>query len=152
MKKLDHLLATVGGSLQSLVLLVIRLYFGWQFFQFGKGKLTHLDKTAAYFATLPHVGMAPKLNAALAGTVESVGGLLLLVGLFSRWASPALIVTMLMAYWTAETAALHSIFSDPDKFTSAEPFLFLYAAVLIFVFGPGKISLDALREKKSASS
>jgi putative oxidoreductase len=96
--------------------------------------------------------MAPKFNAALAGSVESVGGLLLLVGLFSRWASPALIFTMLMAYWTAESEALHSFFTNPDKFTSAEPFLFLAAALLIFVFGPGKVSIDALRDNKSASS
>ncbi|HVW21401.1 MAG TPA: DoxX family protein [Opitutaceae bacterium] len=152
MKKLDHLLAAVGGSLQSVLLLVIRLYWGWQFAQFGWGKLTHLNKTAAYFATLPHVGMAPKLNAALAGSVESIGGILLLLGLFSRWASAALIVTMLMAYWTAENAALHSFFSNPDKFFAAEPFLFLAAALLVFVFGPGKVSLDALRQNKSASS
>jgi putative oxidoreductase len=153
MKKLDHLLAAIGDSLQSLVLLIIRLYFGWQFFQFGKGKLTHLDKITAYFATLPHVSMAPRFFATLTGTIESVGGILLLLGLFSRWVSPVLIVTMCMAYLTAESAALHSIFTDPDKFTSAEPFLFLAASLLIFVFGPGKISLDALRGgKKSASS
>ena len=34
--------------------------------------------------------------------------------------------------------------SDPDKFTGATPFLFLFAVVIIFLFGPGKLSLDAL--------
>lgn len=34
--------------------------------------------------------------------------------------------------------------SDPDKFTGATPFLFLFASLLVFVFGPGKLSLDAV--------
>ena len=52
------------AKLQSPLLLILRLYFGWQFFQTGKGILMHLDKIAGYFATL-HIPM-PKLNAALA--------------------------------------------------------------------------------------
>ncbi len=52
--------------------------------------------------------------------------------------------SMLAAYLTAENEALKAIFSDPDKFTGADPFLFLFAAVIILVFGPGKFSLDHL--------
>ena len=36
--------AGVLNRLQSPLLLVIRLYWGWQFAQDGWGKLTHLDK------------------------------------------------------------------------------------------------------------
>jgi putative oxidoreductase len=36
------------------------------------------------------------------------------------------------------------LFSDPDKFVKADPFPFLLAALIILVFGPGKISLDAV--------
>jgi putative oxidoreductase len=58
---------------------------------------------------------------------------------------------MLVAYVTAENEALHAFFSNPDKFTGADPFLFLLAALLVFVFGPGQVSVDALVGKKSAS-
>ena len=51
---------------------------------------------------------------------------------------------MSVAYLTAEREALNSFFSDPDKFTGATPFLFLFAALIVFAFGPGKIALDAL--------
>jgi putative oxidoreductase len=147
--KVNSLLATVGRFLQCPVLLVIRLYWGWQFFLTGRGKLEHLDKTTAFFASL---GIpAPHLNAIMAASTECTCGLLLLAGLFSRFAAVALIGVMSVAYWTADHEAVTSIFSDPDKFTGADPFLFLYAAVLVFCFGPGKIALDTLvfRDKKA---
>ena len=53
-------------------------------------------------------------------------------------------------YATADKEALHTILSDTDKFTGAAPFLFLLACVIVFAFGPGKISLDAALSKKSA--
>lgn len=140
--KLHALLVKIGGFLRCPLLLVIRLYWGWQFFVTGKAHLTYLDKTAGYFASL-NIPM-PRLNAILAGSTECVGGLLLLLGLFSRFASLALIGVMCVAFWKGEHEAVTSIFSDPDKFTGATPFLFLYAAVLVFAFGPGKISIDAL--------
>jgi putative oxidoreductase len=147
--KINALLATAGRFLQCLVLLVIRLYWGWQFFVDGKGKLTHLDRVTAYFASLNIP--APRLNCIFASTTECVCGMLLLLGLLSRFASLALIGVMSVAYLTAEREALNSFFSDPDKFTGATPFLFLFAAVLVFVFGPGKIALDTLVFKDKAA-
>jgi len=138
-----------AAHLQSPLLLVLRLYWGWNFFLTGKGKLLHLDRTAEYFAGL---GIPlPKLNVVLAGGTECLGGLLLVVGLWSRVASVPLIFTLSVAYATAEHEALAAIFSDPDKFTSATPFLFLLAVVIVLAFGPGKLSLDHLRERRASS-
>jgi putative oxidoreductase len=148
-------LTWVGVHLQSAVLLVIRLYWGWQFIQTGKGKLTHLDRTANFFGSLHIFGgpalPAPRLSVLLAGGTECLGGCLLLLGLWSRFASPALIFVMGMAYATADWDALHQIFANPDKFLGADPFLFLAAAILVFVFGPGRIALDALIFKPAAA-
>lgn len=146
--KLDGLVTTVGGWLQPVLLLVIRGWWGWSFFLTGKGKLTHLEKTTAFFTDLNLP--LPKLNAIMAGSTECFGGLLLLLGLGSRLVSVPLIFCMLVAYATADKEALAAIFSDTDKFTSAAPFLFLLASVIVFAFGPGKISLDAALSKKSA--
>ena len=49
---------------------------------------------------------------------------------------------MLVAYIKADREALFSFFSDPGKFYAADPYTFLFAALLILIFGPGKISLD----------
>jgi putative oxidoreductase len=147
--KLNNLLALLAGWLRSPFLLIIRLYWGWQFFQTGKGKLMNLDRTANYFASL-NIPM-PKLNAIMAASTECVFGLLLLVGLGGRITPLPLIGVLTVAYITSEQAALHAFFSDPDKFLTADPFLFLFACVIIFIFGPGKFSLDALFAKKTPS-
>lgn len=129
-----------ANLLQSPLLLVIRLFWGFQFAQTGWGKLTHLSKTASYFASLNIP--APQVNAAMAGATECFGGILLLVGLWSRAAAFALATVMAVAYATSEKEALSTLFSDPDKFTGATPFLFLFAAVIILAFGPGVFSID----------
>ncbi len=130
------------SCLQSPLLLVIRLYWGWQFFETGKGKLMNLDRTAGFFEHL-HIPL-PHLNAIMAGSTECFGGLCLLLGLGSRVLTVPLIFTMWIAYATAESDALHAIFSDPDKFVTAAPFEFMLAAIIVLVFGPGKFSLDYL--------
>jgi len=125
---------------QSLLLLAIRVCWGWRFFQTGLGKLRGIEQTTAYFAQL---GIPlPGLNATMAGTTECLGGLFLLLGLSSRLASVPLIFTMCVAYLTAEFPALRGIFSDPDAFFASAPFLFLFAALLVLVFGPGRFSID----------
>jgi putative oxidoreductase len=127
---------------QSVFLLIIRLYWGWQFCSTGFGKLSHIGKIISFFLSL---GIPfPEANAYLAGTTECLGGFLLFLGLGSRVVAIPLIFTMIVAYGTADREAVQSIFSDPDKFTSADPFLFLLTAVIVLLFGPGKISVDAL--------
>ena len=131
----------VASYLQSPLLLIIRLYWGWAFAQTGWGKLTHLEKTTRFFESL-NIPM-PKLNAIAAGCTECAGGILLALGFFARPVSVPLIFTMIIAYVTADSEALHAIFSDTDKFVTAAPFLFLLASLVVLAFGPGKFSLDA---------
>ncbi len=136
------LLVKCGTMLQSPLLLVMRLWWGWSFFQTGKGKLIHHADTADYFQTLS-IPM-PGLNAWIAGSVECFGGLFLMAGLASRLTAIPLSVTMIVAYLTADSEALQSIFSDTDRFTSAAPFLFLLTALLVLAFGPGAFAIDRL--------
>jgi len=147
---LENLLTVLGSGLQHVLLLVIRLYWGWSFVQTGWGKLQHIERTANFFASL-HIPL-PTLNAVAASGTECIGGLLLMLGLFTRFATPALTGVMVVAYLTAEREALLGIFGNPDKFTGADPFLFLYAALIVFAFGPGKLSVDGLLRKKNESA
>ena len=43
-------LDSVADLLQSPLLLVIRLYWGWQFVQTGYGKLTNLGRTTGFLS------------------------------------------------------------------------------------------------------
>ena len=140
------LLVKCGNALQSPLLLVMRLWWGWSFFQTGKGKLMNHEQTADFFQTL---GIPlPGLNAWVAGSAECFGGLFLMAGFASRLTAIPLSITMIVAYLTADNEALKSIFSDTDKFTSATPFLFLLTSLLVLAFGPGAFSVDRLLARK----
>lgn len=144
---LNTLLDTVAFYLRDVLLLIIRLFWGWQFFVTGKGKLMDLDKVTGFFTEL-HLPF-PRINAIMAGSTECFGGLLLMIGLFTRVITVPLIFTMIVAYLTADIDAVKAMFSDPDKFTEAAPFLFLLACVIVFAFGPGRYSADGLMNKKA---
>ena len=139
--------------LQAPFLLAIRLYWGGNFILTGWGKVTNLPKITDYFSSL---GIPfPHANACAAATVETLGGFLLLIGLGSRIVTVPLLFVLGVAYATAESDSLKAIWTDPDKFTAATPFLFALACLIVLLFGPGPLSIDAwighCREKKAAA-
>jgi putative oxidoreductase len=124
------------------MLLFVRVYWGLQLAQNGWGKLHNLGHVSEFFSSL---GLpAPGYTAVFISSVEFVGGILLVFGLFSRFVGLVLTIDMTMAYILGDREALLSIFSDPDKFTAAAPYTILFAALLILIFGPGKYALDTL--------
>ncbi len=140
--KLYAYFAVATNSTQSVVLLLVRLYWGWQFFATGKGKFADIPKVVDFFTSL---GIpAPALNAYFVSGLELVGGVLLFIGLGSRLIALPLFIDMVVAYITADREALGSIISDPDKFMAAAPFTFMLASLIILSFGPGKFALDTL--------
>ena len=137
-----RLLIHALNSLQSPLLLLVRLYWGWQFWQAGWGKLQDISKPIGFFTEL---GIPlPVFSAWLVSLLECFGGILLFVGLASRLISIPLVIDMTVAYLTADRLALKSIFSEPGKFYGADPYTFWFAALLIMIFGPGSYSLDWL--------
>ena len=90
------LLVRVASSLQSPFLLVVRLYWGWQFMQTGWGKFHNLARVAQFFTSL---GIPfPHANAVLVASIEFFGGALLIIGLGSRIVGLVLSFNMLVAY------------------------------------------------------
>ena len=89
----------------------------------------------------------PAFNAHFIAGLEFFGGLLLILGLASRLTGLLLAGNMLVAYWTADHEALISIFSDPGKFYVADPYTFLFASLMVLIFGAGIFSADALIAK-----
>jgi putative oxidoreductase len=142
----------IANCLQSPFLLLIRLFWGWQFWQSGWAHLQNMPKFIEFFQGL---GIpAPSLNAHFIAVLEAGGGILLALGLGSRIISLLLAGDMFVAFVTADREALLSIFSDTDKFYAAAPYTFLFASLIILIFGPGKLSLDTLiaakRKKRTA--
>jgi putative oxidoreductase len=130
--------------LQSPFLLLVRLYWGIQLAQSGWGKLHHLDNVTEYFGTL---GLPmPGPMAVFISCVELFGGIFLALGLLSRITSLVLTINLFMAYVIGDREALLSFIKDPDKFAAAAPFVFLVAALIVLIFGAGKLSVDGAIE------
>ncbi len=144
MKKIQELVARIGSLLRSPVLLLVRLAWGFQLYESGWGHLTHVEKTARFFQNL-HIPY-PEVNVYISGTTELVGGILLMLGLFSRLISVPLLFNFCVAYLTASPESIRELlhFRKPDDFINDSAFPFLVTSLLILAFGPGKISLDAL--------
>ena len=140
--RLYRRLLKVLNFLQCPFLLFVRVYWGWQFWQTGWGKLQDISKPIGFFTEL---GIPfPVFNAWFVSLLECVGGILLIFGLASRLISIPLVIDMVVAYITADREALRSIFSEPDKFYAAAPYTFLFASLIVLLFGPGAVSLDYL--------
>lgn len=144
------LLIKAGSSLQSLFLLAVRLYWGWQFMQTGWGKLHNIPHVIQFFTSLG-IPM-PGFNARFVSLTEFVGGILLALGLGSRLFGLLLAGDMLVAYIASDREALFSVFSNPGKFYNADPYTFLFASLLVLIFGPGKISLDHYLSRRFESA
>lgn len=120
------------------LLLALRIFIGWQFFITGKGKLGNIERVVGYFGSLG-IPM-PEVTARFVATLETVGGLLLLLGLATRLIAIPLSINMVVAYVTADRAAL----MNADAFTSAAEFPFLLISLVVLAFGAGVFSLDGL--------
>ncbi len=133
---------SVGNALHSPLLLAIRLIWGWLFFETGLGKVQNIAPIISYFQTL---GLPfPDITAHFVGWLELIGGIFLFFGFASRLICIPLMCSMSVAFITAHRIVVEMFFSDTESFVMQDTFTYLFAAILIFVFGPGYISLDAL--------
>lgn len=139
------LLKYLGNFLQHPLLLLIRLYWGLGFLLAGVGKFADLHGTETFFASLGFPW--PMVMVLLAATAELVGGACLILGLAARFFGFVLSIMMIVAYSTAHVDLVKALPVNPQLFIQALPFNFLLAALLIFCFGAGKISLDYLMGK-----
>lgn len=144
MSKLTNIIATQN----TLSPLALRLPVGIIFAAHGSQKLFGwfggygLEGTGKWMAS---VGIEPGvLMAALAGSAEFFGGLLLIIGLLTRPAALALTVTMLVAIFSVHIQ--NGLFMSNNGYEFA---LALLAAVVSLVFsGGGRASIDSVIANK----
>jgi putative oxidoreductase len=139
----------IGSHLQSLFLLYMRITWGHQFFILGLAKLGAIEHMGELFHSLAIP--APTLSVYLVAFIEIICGFMLFIGLASRIAALPLIIIMLVALSTAHAPNLSELrfLLQPLSLVRELPYPFLITALLVFIFGPGKISVDAVIKKWS---
>ena len=131
-------------NVQGIPLLVARLLLALMFVGAGIDKLTGLEGTAGYIAS---VGLpAPQVLALGAGVLEVAAGVLLIVGWQARWAALALAAFTLVA-----TFIFHRYWSLPADQQMMQQLMFMKnlsiigGLLFVFAFGAGTLALDARR-------
>ena len=121
--------------------LLVRLFVGYFFLETGWGKIHNLEGMAERFADwgIP----APAFNAALSGWTEFLGGLLVVVGLFTRPITIPLFINMVVATLAVKLKKVGGL----DDFVELDEPLYALSFLWLFFSGPGWISLDHLLEK-----
>lgn len=132
----------IGSNLQSLFLLYMRLTWGHQLFMTGIAKLKDIDSMVQFLTKLNFP--APTFHAYEIALIEAVGGILLVLGFASRLAAiPVIFVTLVtLSTAHAEYLANFRFVTDPLILVIQKPYPFLITALLVFIFGPGRISID----------
>jgi putative oxidoreductase len=132
-------------SFQNIGLLALRLWFGLGLLWIhGSDKLIHMGATIDGFK-----GMGfPSYLAVCAILAESIGALLIAIGLATRWAALALAINMFVAFSQVHHFALDPKSPPPGSGEMAFLYLGIFG-VLVFT-GAGRFSVDAQLSKPTA--
>jgi putative oxidoreductase len=149
--KLTDLHAALGrllDKLQPLALLAARLYVTDVFWKSGWLKLTSWDSTLDLFRDEYHVPLLPPELAAVTGTFgELFFPALLVLGLFGRLGALGTFAVNAMAV----ISYAHVLLAEGYEAALGNHILWGTLLLGLTVFGPGKISVDAWLEHRSAA-
>jgi putative oxidoreductase len=118
--------------------LVMRLVVGYVFMLTGWGKLNNLPQMIQNFTEwgIPF----PKILTPFVSGVECFGGILLMLGLFTRIPAAMLAVVMLVAIKSAKWENVDSL----ETLLGFEEMTYFAAFLWLAIAGPGAVSLDRL--------
>jgi putative oxidoreductase len=128
----------ITSYLAWLAPLAVRITVGVVFMGTGWTKLTQLPQITENFRGL---GIpAPEILTPFVSGVEFVGGLLLLLGLLTRFAAVPLMVVMIVAIISAKLGDIDSL----ETFLGFEEVSYFVMFAWLGIAGPGPVSLDHL--------
>ena len=127
----------LGATWAPLLLSVLRIMTGLLFLQHGTAKLLKIP-VIPMFANLSLTSLP-----GIAGILELAGGILMILGLFTRSTAFLLSGLMAVAYFMAHAPRGFYPILNAGELAALYCFVFLYIAAA----GPGPWSLDAARRK-----
>ena len=133
----------VAGYFSWAAPLAARIVVGWVFLWSGWGKLNALPRMIDNFRDwgIP----APEFFTPLASGTEFVCGILLLIGLLTRFAAVPMMIVMLVAIVSAKWADVDSL----ETFLGFDEVAYFVMFAWLAIAGPGPVSVDHLVLKGS---
>ena len=110
---------------------MMRIYFGYFWAETGWGEIHHLQAFAQRFFGwgIPY----SRVSAALSGYTEWIGGILLMLGLLTRFVSIPLMFNMLVARVMVKMKEITGI----DDFAEMDEVLYMFILFWLMMAGPG---------------
>lgn len=141
---MNYLNQTNSNSVfKDIILLIVRIFIGFAMLSHGFPKLQMLLE-GGDIQFYDFLGMGPTVTLTLTVFAEFACSIFLILGLFTRVALGFLVFTMVIAGFVVHGA---------DPFEKREMSLIYLSVYLLFmVFGPGKISVDFMIEKRKRAS
>jgi putative oxidoreductase len=137
LRSIHERIGALSRRLAWLPPLLARVTVGLVFASAGWGKLANLDRVVEFFRSL---GIpAPEIQAPFVAATELGCGLLILLGLATRFAAVPLVFTMAVAIRTAIWPDLAGVL----ELFGTEEFLLVALLVWLAAAGAGAVSLDA---------
>ena len=126
----------VAGWVSWLAPLAARITVGWIFLWSGWTKLHILPRMIENFREwgIP----APEFFTPLASGIEFVGGILLLIGLLTRFAAVPMMIVMVVAIVSAKAADVDSL----ETFLGFDEVAYFVIFAWLAIAGPGPVSVD----------
>ena len=126
----------VAGYFSWLAPLAVRIVVGWVFLWSGWTKLNNLPRMIQNFREwgIP----APEFFTPLASGIEFVGGILLLIGLLTRFAAVPMMIVMLVAVVSAKWSDVDSL----ETLLGFEEVSYFVMFAWLAIAGPGPVSVD----------
>lgn len=115
-----------------LAILILRLLFGALFVYYGMSKINMYSAISGVFPN--YLGIGGPGTFCVVITAELGGGLLILLGLFTRLAVIPVFITMVVAFFVAHA-------NDPFDVKQIA-LVYMILCPVIFLLGSGKYSLD----------
>lgn len=132
-----------NAAISDIVILITRIFVGFAMLSHGFPKLQQLfsGEEIQFYSFL---WLSPKSTLILAVFAEFVCSIFIILGLFTRFALFFLLITMAVAGLLVHGA---------DPFAKREmSLLYLSVYMLLFAFGPGRYSVDAMITRRRQSS
>lgn len=144
----------------SIGLLILRLGIGGYMLSHGTGKLRML--MAGDFEKFGDpIGVGSTASLILVTVAEFLCALLVMAGLFTRYAAAPVVIAMAVAAfivhagdpWSMGTAAQAFFAGDSESWSSKEPaLLFLFPFLALIFTGAGSLSLDGWMRRRAPGS